>query len=115
MLILFSVFVISLCLYFLYSRYVPVKGIPCIDANSHSEQKKVKLDIRDYNIAAKQMVDDSIVMPIAYLKRYHHEIPGKEIHVIASDHMEKNLGIRFLHNKGFKVVGYTLTNCICKD
>ncbi|MBM7571600.1 sulfurtransferase [Aquibacillus albus] len=108
-------FILSVILYVMYLRYFPIKGIPCIDISSDQlEKTKTKLDIRDYNTSSKQEVDGSIVMPIAYLRRYHHEIPSKEVHVIAADKMEKNLAIRFLRNKGFKVISYTLTNCKCK-
>ncbi|MCT2535763.1 sulfurtransferase [Aquibacillus koreensis] len=107
--------IIIIFLYVLYLRYFPIKGIPCIDVNSDQiEQLKLKLDIRDYNSSSKREVKGSITMPVAYLKRYYREIPSKEVHVIASDVMEKNLGIRFLRNKGFKVSSYTITDCKCE-
>ncbi|MDL4840433.1 rhodanese-like domain-containing protein [Aquibacillus rhizosphaerae] len=110
-----TAFFVSIILYLMYLRYVPIKGIPCIDVSSNQmDQISLKLDIRDYNSSAKQEVEGSIVMPVAYLKRYYKEIPSKELVVIASDRTEKNLGIRFLHNKGFKVIGYTLTSCKCE-
>ncbi|MDC3417691.1 sulfurtransferase [Aquibacillus salsiterrae] len=108
-------FVLSIVFYLMYLRYFPIKGVPCIDlGKTELLQPHVKVDIRDYNVSAKQKVNGSIEMPIAYIKRYHHEIPSKEIHLIAADKMEKNLGIRYLQNKGYRVVGYSLTNCKCK-
>ncbi|MRH45071.1 sulfurtransferase [Aquibacillus halophilus] len=116
MIIIIIAFLTSIALYLIYLRYVPIKGIPCVDIKSNQmEQSNLKLDIRDYNSSAKQEIQGSVVMPVAYLKRYYRDIPVNEVHVIASDRIEKNLGIRFLRNKGFKVIGYSLTNCNCSD
>lgn len=103
--------------YMLYLRYYPVRGIPCIDElKLDAEKTSTMLDIRDYNTSYKETVKKgSIFIPIAYLKRYHHEIPSKYIYLIASDKIEKNLGIRILTQKGYQVIGYKLTNCRCKN
>ncbi|WP_226038234.1 sulfurtransferase [Aquibacillus saliphilus] len=115
MTIVIIAFFMIIALYVIYLRYVPIKGIPCIDINSNKlDQMILKLDIRDYNSSAKQEIIGSHSLPIAYFKRYYHEIPAKEVHVIASDRIEKNLGIRYLRNKGFRVSGYTLTKCNCE-
>lgn len=107
---------LGVILYIAYLRYFPIKGIPCVEITSNQlEHANIKLDVRDYNVSAKKEVNGSIVMPIAYLKRYYREIPNKEVHIIASDRMEKNLGIRFLRNKGYHITGYTLMDCDCKS
>ncbi|UFU00414.1 sulfurtransferase [Radiobacillus kanasensis] len=100
----------------LYSRTFPISGIPCIDINKDPHTPhRVMVDIRDYNVASNDMINGSISIPLAYLKRYHHEIPREEVHVIASDKIERNLGVRVLRSKGFKVTGYTLTECGCQQ
>ncbi len=102
-------------MYMLYTRFVPVIGIPCIDISSNQlETINVKLDIRDYNESFRQEVKGSILMPVAYLNRHYRDIPEKEIHLIASDSTERNLAVRILHNKGYRVTGYSLMDCGCK-
>lgn len=102
--------------YMLYSRHYPIKGVPCMDEKQSKEKNdSITLDIRDYNTSSKESINDSIFIPIAYLKRYHHEIPSKYIYLIASDKIEKNLGIRFLSQRGYQVIGYKLANCNCKN
>ncbi|WP_079709066.1 hypothetical protein [Paraliobacillus ryukyuensis] len=100
--------------YLVYIRYFPIKGIPCIDMQQLSENKaNVKVDIRDYNDSSKGAIADSILMPVAYLRRYHNQIPSKQIYLIASDKIERNLAIRILKQKGYQVIGYTITKCQC--
>ncbi|GGM25811.1 hypothetical protein GCM10011351_09360 [Paraliobacillus quinghaiensis] len=114
--IFLSLTLFSIIGYMLYLRYYPVKGVPCIDKDKlEVRNKSVTLDIRDYNTSAKETVDNSVFMPVAYLNRYHHEIPSKYIYLIASDKIERNLGIRILKHKGYQVIGYKITNCTCKD
>ncbi len=101
--------------YVLYKRYVPIKGVPCVEFNKENNRGKITLDIRDYQEVAKDEITDAIVIPVPYLRRYYTEIPSGSIYVVASTHLEKNLAIRFLKNKGFNVIGYTLTECKCKN
>ncbi|SFL41492.1 hypothetical protein SAMN04487943_101435 [Gracilibacillus orientalis] len=98
----------------LYTRYVPVKGIPCVEFDKNRNREKLTLDIRDYQEADNDKVEEALVIPIPYLRRYYHEIPSRFVHIVASNHVEKNLAIRFLKNKGFEITGYTLTECKCK-
>ncbi|MGP4038390.1 hypothetical protein ACTWP4_00565 [Gracilibacillus sp. D59] len=109
-LVLISVFISHL----LYTRYVPVKGIPCVEIDKNRSREKSTVDIRDYQEADNDKVEEAVVIPIPYLKRYFHEIPSKSVHIVASNHVEKNLAIRFLKQKGFEITGYTLTECKCK-
>ncbi|WP_338322935.1 sulfurtransferase [Oceanobacillus halophilus] len=71
------------------------------------------LDIRDYNTTNNRS-EDILNIPYAYLRRFNHEISDDNIHVIASDKLELNLGLRFLLKKGFKVISYEIANCPCK-
>lgn len=107
--IIFTVLIV----YFLYMRYVPVRGIPCVD-QKRLNQEVVKLDVRDYAISAKENIANSIPIPVAYLKRHHHQIPNRKIYVIASDTIEKNMGIRFLKQRKYKIAGYTIVNSTCR-
>jgi hypothetical protein len=98
----------------LYRRYFPVLNVPCSDRMYSQNDQEVKIDLRDYNTSYGSYVNDTIQIPVAYLKRYMHEIQGKHVFIIASNKVEKNIGIRILQNKGYKVIGYKLTECDCK-
>lgn len=65
------------------------------------------MDIRDYNETEKD--SQSLHIPYAYLKRYDQEIPRTQLHVVASDQLELNLGLRYLKAKSFEVGSYSLT------
>jgi rhodanese-related sulfurtransferase len=94
----------------LYKRYFPILGIPYIQNWKNRETNHlVIIDVRDYNVSYKNPVQGVINIPIAYLNRYFNEIPNRDILVIASTSLEKNVGIRLLRRKGFHVIGYTLT------
>jgi rhodanese-related sulfurtransferase len=72
---------------------------------------KIKIiDLRDYNESDKNPIEGELNIPIAYLKRNFREIPKRELHLIVSSILEKNMGIRFLRKKGFCVVGYSIVN-----
>jgi|SRR5699024_9978058 len=101
--------------YLLYYRYVPVKGVKCMNWNELVD-KEVIIDLRDYNDSTKGKIAKARPLPIAYIKRHHHDLPKQGLYLIASNTVEKNLGIRLLQRYGYKVMGYTLINnkCCCK-
>lgn len=109
----FILFIIFIRL--LYTRYAPVLGVRCIETHQHSKKENIILDIRDYQEAASEEIEDALVIPIAYLRRYYKEIPAGSLTIVASSHLEKNLAIRFLKSKGFEINGYHLTTCKCRD
>ncbi|MBM7622064.1 rhodanese-related sulfurtransferase [Bacillus tianshenii] len=109
----FLMIIISIIAFFIYLRYVPVQGVPCIASVFQDKDVKI-LDVRDYNQSYKSPVKNSINIPVAYLKRNYHELADSKIIVVASDSLEKNISIRFLKTKGINVLGYTFTNCPCK-
>jgi rhodanese-related sulfurtransferase len=96
--------------YLIAIRYFPIIGLNYIDKKELDLTTLIKVDVRDYNESYKNPVKGAINVPVAYLKRYYLEIPSKNLIVVASNRLEKNVGIRFLRTKGFKVVGYTITN-----
>ncbi|MBS4193701.1 hypothetical protein KHA97_01280 [Bacillus sp. FJAT-49870] len=97
--------------YLIAIRYFPIIGLNYIDNKKELDLTTlIKVDVRDYNESYKNPVKGAINVPVAYLKRYYLEIPSKNLIVVASNRLEKNVGIRFLRTKGFKVVGYTITN-----
>lgn len=109
MLTFISILLIILLLTFIYSRYLPVFGVKAQVLQDNQESDVRIVDVRDYN----EKVDQGhhrLHIPIAYLHRFYHEIDGKSVHVIASSKIEKNMSIRFLRRKGYKVSGYTLCN-----
>lgn len=94
----------------IYNRYVPVQGINAVVPDQIQEQV-VLLDLRDYQTTYKCPICDSVNIPFAYLKRYYHEIPSnKKIVILATDAVEKNLAIRFLMRKNFKIQGFMVLN-----
>lgn len=96
-------------------RYFPVKNVPCIEKkDSLQDQHHVILDIRNYNEATSDLHLGSLHIPYAYLRRFYKEIPHGKIHVIASDRLELNLGLRFLKGKRIRVTSYEIKGCPCK-
>ncbi len=81
--------ILALIVQWLYVRYVPIKGIPCLDFHKEDSMENVLLDIRDYQQASNDKIHDAVVMPVPYLHRYYQEIPRRSLHIIASDHLEK--------------------------
>lgn len=67
------------------------------------------IDIRDYRDAENEGYKQYMNIPYAYLKRNYREIPPVSIHVIATDRLELNLGLRYLKAKGFEMASYSLT------
>ncbi|WP_191560408.1 hypothetical protein [Metabacillus idriensis] len=105
--------ILSICMsisiiHFLFFRYYPIYGLHDIDKTEIEINNQFVIDVRDYNEAYKDPVDPGINIPIAYLKRYYSEIPNKDLVVVASNCMERNVGVRILRKKGFKVIGYTI-------
>jgi rhodanese-related sulfurtransferase len=110
MLLLISMFILMFFI-IMYNRYIPVKGVQC-SRTLNVEESSIKIvDVRNYNQSYKDTIVEAINIPVAYLKRNYHEISSMKIHVVASNHLEKNISIRFLKKRGFKVTGYTLTDC----
>jgi len=95
-------------LYFSYKRYFPVFGVRYIHFNELELDNIKIIDVRDYNESFKDPIEGAINLPIAYLKRHHNGIPNSDIHLVVSSLLEKNIGIRFLRKKRFKVLGYTI-------
>ncbi len=108
---------ILLISHFFYQRNSVIKRVPCVDVRQDQwDEKQVIVDFRDYNNLSDSFVfQDAIFIPIPYLKRYYHEIPSKYVHVIASNKLEINIGIRFLQKHGFHVTGYSLAECSCHN
>lgn len=94
----------------LYKRYFPVVGTHCEDTLKVNFTVVEVIDVRDYNISYKDIIEKSINIPVAYLERYCYELPDKKIHVVASNRLEKNVAIRILRRKGFQVTGYRVND-----
>jgi len=92
----------------IYTRYFPVRGIRYVSLLDIDEGPVKLVDVRDYNQSYKDSIQGVVNIPVAYFKRNFGEITSQEIHIIVSSHLEKNISIRFLRRKGFKVTGYTL-------
>ncbi|WP_462409425.1 rhodanese-like domain-containing protein [Neobacillus sp. Marseille-QA0830] len=103
----FAVVCVIFILFIMYKRYIPVLSARSIHLKDFELDKIKIMDVRDYNLSNKEPIDGAINIPIAYLKRNYKEIPNSDLHLIVSSNIEKNMGIRFLRKKGFRVVGYT--------
>lgn len=103
--LILTTFVVALSL---YKRYVPVLGVHYTNVRGSYLDKIKVIDIRDFNDSYKNPIKGAVNIPFAYLNRYIAEIPNREIHLVVSNSLEKNIGIRFLRKKGFRVVGYTI-------
>ncbi|PEJ59125.1 hypothetical protein CN601_00250 [Bacillus sp. AFS017336] len=98
-----------------YIRYFPIWHIKCTNSSSIISKKSTQIiDVRDYNESNKMPIKNALNIPIGYLKRSYEDISNIEIHIVASNKLEKNLSIRFLSKQGFKIIGYSLTSCDCK-
>ena len=97
----------------IYNRYFPVKSVPCIK-NGYKNQNATILDIRDYHVSSKDHAYETLKIPYSYLRRYNNGISKNKIHLIASDQVELNLGLRYLLRKGFEVGSYEIMDCPCK-
>jgi rhodanese-related sulfurtransferase len=102
--------IIVVILIFAYKRYAPVKGVSPVQSINSINEDAILLDLRDYQTTYKEPIPSSINIPYAYLKRYNKEIPNKPLVIVASDTLEKNLAIRFLIKRRFKILGYVIVN-----
>ncbi|KAA0546610.1 hypothetical protein FZW96_15335 [Bacillus sp. BGMRC 2118] len=109
--LIITLLVIGIIAFIIYKRYYPVRGVEC-GTISPTEQSIEIVDVRDYNQSYKNPIEGSINIPMAYLNRYFSEISKKKIHIVAANHLDMNMSIRFFRQKGFKVIGYTLTDCM---
>jgi rhodanese-related sulfurtransferase len=91
----------------LYRRYFPVRGVKHYQLEGLDFSKLRILDVRDYNESYKNPIDGALNIPLSYLKRNIHEIPDKNLHLIVTSLLEKNVGARILKEKGYRVVGYS--------
>jgi len=92
-----------------YKRYYPIRDVNSVSIDHVCDKIKV-IDIRDYNISYNDPIEGSINIPIAYLKRFIHEIPNNDLYLVVSNLLEKNVGVRLLRQFGFNVIGYTVVD-----
>lgn len=96
--------------YLIFKRVFPILGLQQINKKDMELSTFPVVDIRDYNVSYKNPIPGAINIPVAYLNRFYNGIPHHDLIVVASNRLEKNVGIRLLRQKGFKIVGYTLTD-----
>jgi rhodanese-related sulfurtransferase len=89
----------------LYKRYVPVAGAKKISV-IHEDCDVVFVDVRDFHEASHSPISSAVHIPLPYLERQHTDIPKKEVVVIVSDRILRNLSIRQLKKYGYDVKGY---------
>ena len=99
----------------LYKRYFPVLGVKYYPLEELDLSKLKILDVRDYNESYKDPIEGSLNIPFGYLKRNINEIPNRDLHLVVSSLLEKNVGARVLRQKGFRVVGYSFVSNKLKE
>ena len=104
-----SILIFGIGILFFYKRYCPVSGVQRTEWSQINSGKINIIDLRDYNVSNHSPVLGAENIPVAYLNRNLNKIPKNNLHIVASGSLEKNVGIRFLRQKGFQVVGYTIT------
>jgi rhodanese-related sulfurtransferase len=104
---IYFILALLVILVILYKRYFPVLGVKCSQLEEVDSTKLEILDVRDYNESYKNPIEGALNIPIAYLKRHINEIPQKDLHLVVSSLLEKNVGVRALKQKGFRIVGYS--------
>ena len=93
---------------FLFVRNIQISRIPQMDKKELELSTFTILDVRDYNVSYKSSIDKAMNIPVPYIKRHYKDIKSNDLIVVASNRLEKKVGIRLLRRKGFKVVGYIL-------
>jgi hypothetical protein len=89
----------------LFKRYYPIRHIPYYRLNQClPKEGTALLDVRDYNDSCHCEIPGANNLPIPYINRHIKDIPYNQIHLVASSSLEKNVGIRMLRKKGFKMV-----------
>jgi rhodanese-related sulfurtransferase len=104
---IYLILALIVILVILYKRYFPVLGVKCSQLEEVDLTKLEILDVRDYNESYKNPIEGALNIPIAYLKRHINEIPQKDLHLVVSSLLEKNVGVRALKQKGYRIVGYS--------
>jgi rhodanese-related sulfurtransferase len=104
---IYLILALIVILVILYKRYFPVLGLKCSQLEEVDLTKLEILDVRDYNESYKNPIEGALNIPIAYLKRHINEIPQKDLHLVVSSLLEKNVGVRALKQKGYRIVGYS--------
>jgi rhodanese-related sulfurtransferase len=104
---IYLILALIVILVILYKRYFPVLGVKCYQLEEVDLTKLEILDVRDYNESYKNPIEGALNIPIAYLKRHINEIPQKDLHLVVSSLLEKNVGVRALKQKGYRIVGYS--------
>lgn len=107
---LILVLLIMYTIYVFFQRYVPVIQASYIDNLHQAENEHAVIDLRDYIASSHSPIKGAYEIPLAYLKRHTDKIPNQKVIVIASDSVEKNIGMRVLKRRGFEVVGFYYPN-----
>ncbi|SFE41557.1 rhodanese-like domain-containing protein [Alteribacillus iranensis] len=89
-------------------RLIPVPGVHPVDIK-HIEKDTIFVDARDYQTAEREgWVPEACRIPLPYVNRQYNSLPDKQIILLVSDRVEKNLYARLLLKKGYRVVGYNI-------
>jgi rhodanese-related sulfurtransferase len=99
----------------LYRRYFPVRGLKSYQLEGLDLSKLKILDVREYNESYKNPIEGSLNIPLSYLKRNVDEIPDKDLHLIVTSLLEKNVAARVLKQKGYRVAGYSFVGDQSKE
>jgi hypothetical protein len=102
------ILILGLVTIIIFNRYFPILGLKCMKWGEFDIKNVNVIDVRDYNDSYKEPIPGAINIPIAYLNRYYPEIPNVDLYIVASDKIEKNMGVRILRAKGYQIIGCTI-------
>jgi len=94
--------------YFIFKRNIQIMRIPQVNKKDIELSVLNVVDIRDYNVSYKSPILGAINIPVSYINRHYTDISKSDLIVVASNRLEKNVGVRLLRQKGFNIVGYIL-------
>ncbi|CAG9610338.1 hypothetical protein NEOCIP111885_04112 [Pseudoneobacillus rhizosphaerae] len=104
------IYILTLCIVtiLILRRYFPVIGLKCMKWGEIDIKNITVMDVRDYNDSYKVPIQGAVNIPIAYLNRFYAEIPNRVLYIVASNSVEKNMGVRILRKKGFRIIGCSI-------
>jgi rhodanese-related sulfurtransferase len=103
-----SILALGLVSILLFKRYFPILGLKCMEWGELDIKNSKVIDVRDYNNSYKDPIPGAINIPIAYINRHFSELPNVDLYIVASNSVEKNIGIRMLRKKGFQIIGCSI-------
>jgi rhodanese-related sulfurtransferase len=104
---IFSILLYGILLWFLYSRFAPVRGLKNLKANDFKNQlerssNKILIDVREPNEYKGGFIPSALNIPLSQFKGRIGEFPkDKEVYLYCLSGMRSKQAARILHKNGF--------------